>query len=328
LVIGGAGYIGSHVVELLLQKGHRVRVLDRLLYGNALADFGENSRFELVAGNAADTARLKSAMRGIGAVVHLAGLVGDPACAVDESFTRHANITVTRMVKEVAQSMGVTRLVFASSCSVYGTSAGPASESEAPRPLSLYAKTKSDSEFELLNDLRDNFCVTILRFATVFGHSRRPRFDLVANLFVAQAMTEGLITVTGPNQWRPFIHVRDIARAVEKALFANSALIRSQIFNVGDQRLNMTILQMAERVRSIAGEYREVNMTVRDNPEDARDYAVSFKKIERALGFQADTPVDAGVREMVGHFRAGSYADYRQEPYSNVAMTRRVLNVR
>jgi nucleoside-diphosphate-sugar epimerase len=328
LVIGGAGYIGSHVVELLLQKGHRVRVLDRLLYGSALAEFANHARFELFEGDAANASDLETAIRGIRSVVHLAGLSGDTACAVDEAYSRHANIAVTRMVKQAAQSMGVTRLVFASSCSVYGTSAFPVSESEQLRPLSLYARTKIDSELELLKDVPDNCCVTILRFATVFGHSRRARFDLVANLFVAQAMADGLIAVIGPNQWRPFIHVRDVARAVESALVANPAAIRSQIFNVGDERLNMTILQMAERVRSIAGEYHNVNLTIRDNPEDARDYAVSFKKIKQTLGFQANTAADSGIREMVGHFRAGAYADYRQERYSNVAMTRKALSVR
>lgn len=326
VVIGGAGYIGSHVVELLLQRNYRVRVLDRLMYGrSSLADFMKNPNFEFVEGDAADIARLTFALRGAGAVVHLAGLVGDPACAVDEEFTRHTNIIVTRMVRQVAQSMGVTRLLFASSCSVYGASETPVDEGGPLNPLSLYAKTKIDSEVELLSNVPDNFHVTILRFATVFGHSRRVRFDLVANLFVAQAMSDGLITVIGPQQWRPFIHVRDLARAVERVLSAKPVLVQNQIFNVGDERLNMTILQLGERVKQIAGEYRDVKMTVRDDPQDNRNYAVSFKKIEDVLGYRAETLMDEGIREMVNGFLRGGYDNYRGESYSNVAMTRKAL---
>src|SRR5271166_495016 len=215
VVIGGAGYIGSHTVELLLKNGYGVRVLDRLMYGReSLAEFIGNDRFELVEGDASDVSKVTTAMRGASAVVHLAGLVGDPACAVDVEYTRHTNIVVTRMAKEVAQSLGVHRFVFASSCSVYGVSDKQATEMDQLSPVSLYAQTKIDSERELLATGSDDFFVTVLRFATVFGHSRRPRFDLVANLFTAQALTDGLVTVIGPEQWRPFIHVRDLARAI------------------------------------------------------------------------------------------------------------------
>src|SRR5216117_663304 len=213
LVVGGGGYIGTHVVEQLLAEGWRVRVLDRLLFGKApLQDFFGNPRFELVEGDATDILKLIEAMQGASAVVHLAGLVGDPACAVDESFTRHANVFATRLIKKAAQSLGVRRFVFASSCSVYGINPAEVSETSEVNPVSLYARTKVESERELLLDANEDFCVTTLRFATVFGHSRRPRFDLVANLFTAQAVNDGRITLMGPGQWRPFVHVRDLAR--------------------------------------------------------------------------------------------------------------------
>ena len=180
LVIGGAGYIGTHAVEQLLAPGHAVRVLDRLMYGDeSLRDFVRHPRFEFIEGDAADISKLTVALRGASAVVHLAGLVGDPACAVDPEFTRHTNIVVTRMVRTVAYSMGIRRFVFASSCSVYGVSDDPVNELSPLSPVSLYAQTKIDSERELLSNVPDNFFTTILRFATVFGHSRRPRFDLV-----------------------------------------------------------------------------------------------------------------------------------------------------
>jgi nucleoside-diphosphate-sugar epimerase len=322
LVIGGAGYIGSHVVDLLLRDGQRVRVLDRLMYGNnSLADFSRDPNFELIEGDATDIAKLTEAMKGASAVVHLAGLVGDPACAIDPDFTRHTNIVATKMTKLVAQSLGVHRFIFASSCSVYGVTPDEVSETGPLRPVSVYAQTKIDSENELLNAVPDNFFVCILRFATVFGDSRRPRFDLVANLFTAQAMTDGLITVIGPNQRRPFIHVRDVARAIVMALKANPVLIQSQIFNVGDARLNMTIQQLADRVRAVCGRYGEVSISVTQDPQDRRTYAVSFHKIRSMLGFEASMLMEPGIEEMAAAFRGGKYGDHRAQAYNNAAIT-------
>jgi len=326
LVVGGAGYIGSHTVELLLDKGLKVRVLDRLMYGaGPLAAFRGDPKFELIEGDVTDITKLTFAMRDVSAVIYLAGLVGDPACAVDAEVTRHANIISTRMAKDVAQSLGVHRFIFASSCSVYGVSEKEASEKDELKPVSLYAQTKIDSERELLYSVRDDFFVTVLRFATVFGHSRRPRFDLVGNFFTAQAMNDGLITVIGGNQWRPFVHVRDLARAILMVLEADRVLVQGQIFNVGDKRLNMTILQAAEVVRAVAGKYRDVGISVRPDEGDRRDYAVCFEKIRTQLGFEAETLMEDGIQEMVQHFLTGSYRDYREPVYSNVATTRKFV---
>jgi nucleoside-diphosphate-sugar epimerase len=328
LVIGGAGYIGSHTVALLLQKGRPVRVLDRLMYGrDSLAEFVGRPGVDLIVGDVTDIAKLTEAMKGATAVVHLAGLVGDPACAVDPEFTRHTNIIATRMAKDVAQAMGIHRFVFASSCSVYGVSEREVRETDALNPVSIYAQTKIDSEQELLAGLRDEFYATILRFATVFGDSRRPRFDLVANLFTAQAMTDGLITVIGPNQRRPFIHVRDLARAIVMVLDADPIHMQNQVFNVGDKRLNMTIQQLAEKVRDVCIRYRHVEVSVSDNPQDRRTYAVSFDKIRSALGFQAETLIEPGIEEMALAFKDGRYGHYRNQIYSNVEMTARALSL-
>jgi nucleoside-diphosphate-sugar epimerase len=322
VVVGGAGYIGSLVVELLLEAGQSVRVLDNLMYTRApLESFLANPHFELIEGDVTDITKLTRAVRGASAVIHLSGLVGDPACAVDPEFTRHANIVATRMAKDVAQSLGVYRFIFASSCSVYGVSEEEVTETADLHPVSLYAQTKIDSERELLSACRDDFFVTVLRFATVFGHSRRPRFDLVGNLFTAQAMTEGRITVTGPRQRRPFIHVRDLARALVKVLQAEPALVQGQIYNVGDSRLNMTILQLAELVQRVAPKEKAVTISVQEDVGDRRNYAVCFDKIRSQLGFQASILIEDGIREMVENFALGRYKHYRDPAYSNVAIT-------
>jgi len=328
VVLGGAGYIGSHTVDLLLRHGYEVRVLDRLMYGrDPIAEFIDHPRFELIEGDVTEITKLTRAARNASAVIHLAGLVGDPACAVDVDFTRHTNIVATRMAKEVAQSLGVYRFLFASSCSVYGVSDTEVDERSPLNPMSLYAHTKIDSERELLYAVRDDFFVTVLRFATVFGHSRRPRFDLVANLFTAQAMTEGRITVTGPQQWRPFVHVRDVARAIVHVLEAPADVVQSQVYNVGDRRLNTTIGQLGEVVADVAREFRgPVTITVREQGADERrNYLVSFEKIRRHLGFEAERGLADGIREMARQFADGSYQHYRDEVYNNVAATLRAV---
>jgi nucleoside-diphosphate-sugar epimerase len=325
LVVGGAGYIGTHVVGELLRAGHRVRILDRLLYGRGpIQELLGDPRVELVEGDITDIVKLLEAMRGVSSVIHLAGLVGDPACAVDEAFTRHTNVIATRMVKEAALSLGVQRFIFASSCSVYGTTDREVSETDELNPVSLYARTKIDSEHELLLCPDENFAVTVLRFATVFGHSRRPRFDLVANLFTAQAMTDGKITLTGESQWRPFVHVRDLARAIVLVLGSDPEAMRGQVFNVGDERLNMTIGQLAETVQKAVAALHAVEIIRKPDVTDRRNYSVSFRKI-RALGFQCVTSIEEGVQEIVSEFQKGTYGDWRAPEYSNVAVTREAL---
>jgi len=256
--------------------------------------------------------------------VHLAGLVGDPACAVDESFTRHANVFATHLIKKAVPLLGVRRLVFASSCSVYGINSAEVNETSEVNPVSLYARTKVEGERELLLGSEGDCCVTVLRFATVFGHSRRPRFDLVANLFTAQAVNDGRITLMGPSQWRPFVHVRDLARAIVAVLDADPERMRGQVFNVGDRRLNMTIGQLARLVQESVSHTRRVEV-VELPSKDLRNYAVSFEKIRRAIGFEAETLMESGIEEIVAEFNKGTYGHYRDAVYSNLEMTKRVL---
>ncbi len=326
LVVGGGGYIGSHVVNQLLESGFRVRVLDSLFYGkDSLAEFAENQNFELIVGDVTDISKLVRACDGASAVVHLAGLVGDPACALNEGYTLHSNVIVTKMLKEVALSAGVQRFIFASSCSVYGANDEIVDETSELNPVSLYAKTKIASEKELLASVSDEFFVTILRFATVFGHSRRPRFDLVGNLFTAQALNDGKITVFGGDSWRPFIHVADIAKAIVSTLKANPFRVQGQIMNVGDARLNMTISDLAEKVKSIVKTERSVEIISHQDSADRRNYNVSFEKIKRLIGFTATYMIEDGVREMVSEFKRGTYVDYKASKFSNLEVTKQVV---
>ncbi len=322
LVVGGAGYIGSYVVSQLLKEGYRVRVLDRLFYGrDSIKEFVNDPKFEIIEGDVTDIGKLVLAVNGASAIVHMAGLVGDPACAVDENYTMHCNVIATRMLKEVGQSYGVQRFIFCSSCSVYGISEEVVNEESPLNPVSLYARTKIESEKELLSSLRDDFFVTILRFATVFGHSRRPRYDLVINLFTAQAFFNRKITVLGASQWRPFIHVSDLARAIVMTLKADPEVVQGQVFNVGDEKLNYTIGQVGVEAKRIVSKEHEVEL-VESETTDRRNYSVSFEKIQRKLGFRSTVTLEQGIVEMVESMKRGEIKDFRNPVYSNLEITR------
>ena len=223
LVVGGAGYIGSILTRRLLGDGHRVRVLDALLYGgDAVAPLLANPDFELRLGDTRDPAAVDSALDGIDVVVHLGGLVGDPACGLDAVVTREINGEGTLRLASAAAERGIRRFVYPSSCSVYGASDDVVDEESEPKPVSLYAELKMEAERALLAMDRTNFEPVILRLATVFGLSR-PRFDLVVNLLSAQAAMEGSIVVQGGRQWRPFVHVSDVADVLAACVTAPSA---------------------------------------------------------------------------------------------------------
>ncbi len=328
LVVGGGGYIGSHVVEQLLKEGFSVRVFDTFQYGKkVLADLVSlYPNLELVDGDISDMYKLTLAMQGVRAVVHLAGIVGDPACAVDPVLTRHVNIISTRLLKESAKAFGVRRFVFASSCSVYGATVAQVSEISDLHPVSLYAQTKIDSEKELLTDTHDAFHPVVLRFATVFGHSRKPRFDLVANLFLAQAYVNGTITLSGKDQWRPFVHVRDVARAVVAVIKAPESVVSRQIFNVGGDQLNARIGELATLAQSlvkVSKKKKKVVITEVELKGDRRNYAVSFTKIARTLGFACETTLEEGMREMMVNWKKGVYGRAYTDPYySNLESTK------
>jgi nucleoside-diphosphate-sugar epimerase len=316
LVIGGAGYVGSALLPKLLAEGYHVRVLDLLVYGTeAIEDVLDHPRLEVVRADFRQIDRVVDSMRGVDAVVHLGGLVGDPACAVDENLTIEINLMATRMIAEVAKGWGISRLVFASTCSVYGASDQVLNESSALNPISLYARSKIASERVLLKMADTFFAPTILRFGTIYGLSGRTRFDLVVNLLAAKALVEGQITVKGGDQWRPFLHVEDAATAVMQALQAPLAVVRAQTFNVGSDDQNFTIQEVGELIHSLVPTARLVNL----GPDtDRRNYRVAFAKIRAALGFTPEWTIDAGVRQVLRAIEGGHVKDYRDAKYSNV----------
>jgi nucleoside-diphosphate-sugar epimerase len=314
LVVGGAGYIGSMLCRLLLSSGERVRVLDSLVYGDsAIAELKSNPRFELIEGDCRNIQSVVHAIRDVKSVVHLAAIVGDPACEQDKQSALEINYAATRMLAEICKGHGIERFVFASSCSVYGASNEFMDENSPVIPLSLYGQTKVDSEVALLEARSDTFHPVILRLATVFGYGYRPRFDLFVNLLSARAVRDGVITIYNEEQWRPFIHVWDVARGFAAALEAPLERVSGEIFNLGDSRLNYKLAEVAEEIRR-AFPATEVKYISND---DRRSYRVNFHKIRSTIHFKCTVSLREGIEELRRALEDGLVADYNDPRYNN-----------
>ena len=316
LVIGGAGYIGSGLLPRLLESGRRVRLLDVFMYGKEpVQPWLDHPRLEVVEADYRKFDKLVEAMQGVDTVVHLGGLVGDPACAWNEALTVEVNLTFTRVIAEIAKASGVRRFVFASTCSVYGASDEILDEDSDLHPVSLYARSKIGSERVLEQLQSPSFNVTILRFGTIYGISGRTRFDLVVNLLTAKAHVDGGITVFGGDQWRPFVHVIDAARAVALVLEAPTELVSGRVYNVGSDEQNATLGDVGRLVNRLVPQADYVD-SGRDG--DRRNYRVSFKRIRDELEFLPEWTLEAGVLQVLDALRSGRVQDYRDPKYSNV----------
>ncbi len=316
LVIGGAGYIGSALVEKLLNLGLQVSVLDAMHYGEAtLSRVAGHPNLTLIREDFRHIEALTRAVSGVGSVIHLGGLVGDPACAVDTDLTVDVNVTATKVIGEIAKARGVRRFIFASSCSVYGACDEVVNEEAHFNPQSLYARSKVASE-ALLKGLNDHdFAVTCLRFSTIYGISGRTRFDLVVNLLCAKAVRDGAITVYGADQWRPFVHVEDVARAVMMTLRAPIDLVAGEVFNVGSDAQNYTLGEVAELIQR---QVPDAEITSDDTFVDKRNYRVSFAKIRSRLGFEPAWTIERGITQVVALVRSNEVGHYSLPTYSNV----------
>lgn len=319
LVVGGAGYLGSELVPLLLSQRYQVRVLDSLLFGaDGLKTSANDENFELIKGDVRNISDLVAAVKDCDAIIHLAGIVGDPACAENPEITAEINRVATMMLIEVAKGYGVSRFVFASSCSVYGASDELVDEHAQVAPISDYAVTKLDSEKLLLAAKSDSFDPVILRLGTLFGLSPRPRFDLVVNLLTAKAASAGSITIFNGEQWRPFLHVRDAARAFTMALQANADAISGQVFNVGDRRMNCRLSDLSDIIARLIPTVQ----VERIENADKRNYKADFTKIHRVLQFTCNVMLDEGIAEIHKAIAESRITDFQAEIFNNQKITR------
>ena len=308
LITGGAGYLGAVTAAQLLGGGERVRALDSLLQGGeALLSLYPYEAFEFIRADVRDSEAVDRALEGVHSVVHLAAIVGDPACKRDPDEARAVNLDASLALFEKAKASGVERFIFASTCSNYGRMADPDSyvdESAELSPVSLYAETKVAVEQALLEHPSDAApAVTELRFATLYGLAPRMRFDLTVNEFAAELLTKRELEVYGEQFWRPYVHVNDAARAIVQVLSADRGRVAGQVFNVGDTRENYRKADLVELIQArLDGDVEIKRVTI---AEDPRDYRVSFAKIERELGFKVTRTVPDGIDEVLAAVGAG-----------------------
>jgi len=315
LVTGGAGYIGSLLVRRLLRRGYHVRVLDSLLYGGMpLQDLRESRDFTLIRADLRHGSSVAEAVRGVDAVIHLGAIVGDAACAINENLTLDTNLHSVRALAELCKSYGVPRLLFASSCSVYGASENVLDETSALMPLSLYAETKILAERMLLSLADERFAPVLFRFATAYGYSHRPRFDLVINLLTAKAHSDRQITIFGGNQWRPFVHADDIGRALIVTLEAPLQKVAGQVFNVGTNSQNYQLIKVGKLIKEVIP---SAELTVDSRITDKRNYYVRFDKFRTVVGFRAVHGMRRSIVELASALDHGAMGTYLDSRYDN-----------
>jgi len=306
LVTGGAGYIGSVLIRHLLKKGYKVKCLDRFFFGKeSLSDISTNTGLELIE----DDIRWfdPDLLNGVDAVIDLAALSNDPSGELDQQMTLDINYKGRARVAALSKKQGVKLYVLASSCSIYGFRDELVNETTSVNPLTTYAKANLMAENDVLSLADSKFTVTALRFATVYGLSQRMRFDLALN-----GMTLGLFRnkkiplMRDGKQWRPFIHINDVARAYSTVIEHSHDAINGQIFNVGSDEQNYQLFDLAKIIGdSINSEY-EIELY---GSVDRRSYRVSFKKFHDVIKFDAlHSPQDAAV-EIYNALKAGKLTD-------------------
>ncbi len=309
LVTGGAGYIGIGTCAHLQESGRRVRVLDALLHGqHGLADELAASGVEVQVGDVRDPAARAAALEGVDEVVHLAAIVGDPACARDPEHSHAVNVEGSTALVADAAAAGVQRFVFASTCSNYGRMADPTvpvTEDGELAPVSLYAEQKVGIEKMLLGGTH-GMAVTCLRFATIYGVAPRMRFDLTVNEFTRDLWDGRHLEVFGEQFWRPYVHVRDAGRAVRAVLEQPAEVVGGQVFNVGRTDENYRKLDLVEAVSKAVP---EASVSYVTRAEDPRDYKVSFEKIAQVLGFTITSTVPEGIAEVIDGLEARRFGD-------------------
>jgi nucleoside-diphosphate-sugar epimerase len=318
LVIGGAGYIGSTVSRELWQRGHDVTVLDLLLFGGeSLVPLMDKPRFKLVQGDLRDEATLAEVLPGHDAVCLLAAIVGEPACNRDPQAAVETNLHGGRKVLSAAKHAGVKRFVFASTCSNYGISDSNslATEETPLQPLSTYSETKVAVERDVLAAANGEFHPTVLRFSTAFGVSARMRFDLLVIDFTLAAFRDRKVVIYGEQFWRPYVHVRDAARAIGMVLEAPAEKVRDQVFNVGDNGENFQKGQLVDLIQNHIKDQLEIKYVQKE--EDPRDYRVSFDKISSQLGYAITQTVDDGIRQLIEAIDLGVVTDCDSPRYRN-----------
>ncbi len=312
-ITGGAGYVGAMLVPRLLREGHRVTVLDLMIYGDDVLPV--HPALTVIKGDIRNQELMKSSIPGHDVVIHLACISNDPSFELNPELGRSINLEPFRPMVEISKNVGVKRFFYASSSSVYGIKDEPnVHEDMSLEPLTDYSIFKMNCEQILAEYQSDDFTTTTIRPATVCGYSPRQRLDVVVNILTNLAYHKREISVFGGSQLRPNIHIADMVEIYLVLMEAPKEKIAGEIFNGGYE--NHSVLQLAEAVRDVIGE----DVTLKTTPtDDNRSYHVSSKKIADRLGFTASHTIIDAVSDIKNAFEKGLLPNsLEDEMYFNI----------
>jgi nucleoside-diphosphate-sugar epimerase len=303
LVTGGAGYVGSGLLRELLSKGYKVTCIDNLMFGGeSLLDIWHNKNFRFINCDINNREHLEKIFleNNFYSVIHLAAIVGDPACKLYSNNAIKTNWESSKWLIEKSKDSGVSKFIFASTCSNYGKMDDPKAyvdENSKLAPVSLYAELKVKFEKYILNEMRkiDGFSPTCLRFSTVYGLSPRMRFDLTVNEFTKDLSLGKELLIFGEQFWRPYCHVKDFSNAFITVLQAPKEKVSYNVFNVGDTKENYTKQMIVNEIKKVIP---NTNIKYVPKNDDPRDYRVNCDKIKKELGFNITMTVPDGILEI------------------------------
>lgn len=303
LVVGGAGYVGSQLVKKMVIAGIPTRVLDTFWFGDHVLN--EIQPLEVVKGDVRNSDSVRVALREISTVIHLACISNDPSFDLNPSLGKSVNLDSFLPFLKECQKAGVSKFIYASSSSVYGIKQEPlVTEELSLEPLTDYSRYKAECEKILLNENLNQMIRCVVRPATVCGYSPRQRFDLVVNILTASALTRGAITVMGGSQYRPNLHIDDMAESYISLLNAEESKIENQIFNIGGG--NLTLSEIAQNVKDVIG--KELPIKVKET-DDLRSYRIESRKIKDAIGFEPKRSVHNAIEDIVKNFKDKKFGD-------------------
>ena len=318
LITGGAGYIGSHVVDNLLNSNYEIVVLDTLVFDTkSLEKHSKNSKLTIVPKDIRDYKNIEEHFENVDTVVHLAALVGEAACKISEKDTISINYEATEQLAKISIKKKIKNFIFMSTASSYGVQNIDeiADEDTSLNPVSLYAKTKIDCEQLLLQKYSDDLNITIFRPSTVYGDSLRMRFDLILNHLVKDAYFKKEIKVFGPKMVRPLMWVGEPARVYKMIIEDDKHKFRSQIFNLGYNNENYEKIQIASLVQKKF--FENIKLEIVENDLDLRSYRLNFNKMKSFFDLKPYTDILQESSKIIQNFAEKNYGDVDHKKYYN-----------
>lgn len=315
LIFGGAGYIGSVLVEQLIKLNYEVTVYDKFIYNSkkSFENYFKKDNVKVIKGDSQDISKIFEAIRKNDIVVHLAEMVGDPLCEKKPKKTYAVNYLASITISNICKNLGINKFIYVSSCSVYGSNDNLTNELSNINPLSIYAKLKALSEKAIIRNIDKNCQPCILRLGTVYGSSFRPRYDLVVNLFSGLLANKKKITIAGGDQWRPFVHVKDVGRAIIKVLNSDFKKTNNQIFNIVGE--NIQIKDIGKLIKKINP---KVDIVFSKTSVDKRNYRSSNKKAQNFLKFKTKFTIKDGIKEVVDYTKKNKIKNIFNKKYINI----------